>query len=195
MLDQIASNAVVAVLNRLLAREGWARERLASYAGRCARIECGPFAVQFGVRDGGLLEFDSGEPAVTIAMDIASLPQALLEPRAAMRNVRLEGDAEFAQALSYVLQHLRPEPAEELSRFVGDAAAERIVGLVRAALAQMQQGGARFASTAATYFLAENPMLVARADAEAFAGDVTALRDDVERLAKRIDLLEPNEAG
>lgn len=189
MLDELASNAAVALLNRLLAREGWARDRMAPYAGRCARIECGPFAVQFGVRDGGTLAADAGEPAVTIAMDIASMPQALLEPRAALRNVRLTGDAEFAQALSYVLQNLKPEPAEELSHFVGDAAAERIVALVRAALAQAQQGGARFASTAATYLAVENPMLVARSDAETFSRDVSALRDDVERLAKRIERL------
>jgi ubiquinone biosynthesis protein UbiJ len=128
-------------------------------------------------------------PAGTITLDIASLPQALLEPRAALRNVGLAGDAEFAQALSHVLQNLRPEPAEELSRFVGDAAAERIVGLLRAGLAQIRDGNARLAKTTASYFVAENPMLAARADADTFARDVAALRDAVDRLATRLDAL------
>jgi ubiquinone biosynthesis protein UbiJ len=189
MLDQFASNIVVTALNRLLAYERWARDRLAPFVGQCARIECGPFAVQFGVRADCQLEASDAEPTVTIAMDLAAMPQALVEPRAAMRNVRLSGDAEFAQALSYVLQNLRPEPAEELSRFVGDAAAERIVGLVRAVLAQVQEGGQRFATAAATYFVAENPLLVARAEADAFARDVSVLRDAVERLDKRLDHL------
>lgn len=189
MLDQFASDAAVALLNRLLARERWARERLMPFAGRGARIECGPFVVQLGVRDGGTLEAAAAAPDVTISMDPAALPQALLEPRAIMRNVRLDGDAEFAQALSYVLQNLRPEPEEALSRFVGDVAAQRIVGFLRAAFAQAQQAGARLATTAADYFVAENPLLVARSEADAFARDVAALRDDVERLAKRIEHL------
>jgi ubiquinone biosynthesis protein UbiJ len=193
MLDQFATDAAVALLNRLLARERWARERLAPFAGRSARIEAGPFALQFGVRADGTLEATRAEAAVTVSMDAAALPQALLEPRAIMRNVRLAGDAEFAQALSYVLQNLRPEPEEELSRFVGDAAAQRIVGLLRAAFAQAQQSGARLAAATADYFVAENPLLVARAEAERFARDVAALRDDVERLAKRIDSLAPRE--
>ena len=193
MLDQLASNAAVALLNRLLARERWARERLTPFAGRGVRIEGGPFALQFGVREGGTLEATSAEPAVTISMDVAALPGALFDPKAIMRNVRLAGDAEFAQALSYVLQNLRPEPAEELSRFVGDAAAERIVGFLRAAFAQAQEAGARLATTAADYFVAENPLLAARAEADAFARDVAALRDDVERLAKRIDHLAAGE--
>lgn len=194
MLDQFATNAAVTLLNRLLARERWARDRLMPFAGRSARIEGGPFALQFGVRDGGTLEASGGTPDVTISMDAAALPQALLEPRAMMRNVRLAGDAEFAQALSYVLQNLRPEPEEELSRFVGDAAAQRIVGFVRAAFAQAQDAGARLATTAADYFVAENPMLVPRSEADSFARDVAALRDAVERLGKRVDILERSES-
>lgn len=191
MLDRFASDAAIALLNRLLARERWARERLEPFAGRGARIECGPFAVQLGVRAGGALEATGGPPDVTISMDPAALPQALLEPRAIMRNVRLDGDAEFAQALSYVLQNLRPEPEEELSRFVGDAVAQRIVGFVRVALAQAQEAGTRLAGAAADYFVAENPLLVGRDEADAFARDVAALRDDIERLAKRIEQLAP----
>jgi len=190
MLDQLASDAAVTLLNRLVARETWARDRLAPFAGRSARIECGPFLVHFGIGDGGTFAAANATADVTISLDPASLPQALLETKAVMRNVRLAGDAEFAQALSYVLQNLRPEPEEELSRFIGDAAAQRIVGFLRAAFAQAQDAGARLATTAADYFIAENPLLVARNEADSFARDVAALRDDVERLGKRIDHLQ-----
>lgn len=190
MIDQLASGAAVALLNRLLARETWAREKLAPYAGRIARIEALPFVLNLAVAEGGTLAAAQGEPSVTVTVDSTSLPQALVEPQAVMRNVRLAGDAEFAQALSQVLQNLRPEPEEELARFVGDAAAVRIVGLLRAALAQAQANAERLARTAADYFVAENPMLVARGEAEDFSREVARLRDDVERLAKRIELLE-----
>lgn len=189
MLDQIASSAAAAALNHLLAREPWARAALAPFAGRSARLQAAPFQVQLGIVDGGSFAADAGAPTVTLSVDPAALPRVLLDRRAALRNVRLEGDAEFAQALSNVLQKLRPEPEEELSRFVGDAAAVRIVGLLRAALAAAREAGGRLAAQTADYLVAENPMLVSRQEMAAFAAEVARLRDDVERLGKRIELL------
>ena len=188
MLDQIASSAAAAALNHMLSREPWARAVLAPFAGRSARLQALPFSVQLAIGADGSFSADSGEPAVTVGVDAAALPRLLLEPKAALRNVRLDGDAEFAQALSGVLQKLRPEPEEELSRLVGDAAAVRIVSLLRAALAGAREAGGRLAVQAADYLVVENPMLVSRQDMVSFAADVARLRDDVERLAKRIDL-------
>lgn len=194
MIDQLAAGAVVALLNRLLAREAWARTRLAPYAGKLARFDAPPFSLRLRVRGDGLLEAagllsDDAAPDVTLGVDLASLPNALLDRRAVMRNVRLSGDAEFAQALSDVLQNLRPEPEEEIAPFVGDAAAVRIVGFLRAAFAQTQDGAQRLATTAADYFVAENPLLATGDEVARFVQDVNRLRDDVERLAKRIDAL------
>jgi len=188
VLDQIASSAAAAALNHMLSREPWARAVLAPFAGRSARLQALPFSVQLAIGADGSFSADSGEPAVTVGVDAAALPRLLLEPKAALRNVRLDGDAEFAQALSGVLQKLRPEPEEELSRLVGDAAAVRIVSLLRAALAGAREAGGRLAVQAADYLVVENPMLVSRQDMVSFAADVARLRDDVERLAKRIDL-------
>jgi ubiquinone biosynthesis protein UbiJ len=190
MLDQFASQATVAVLNHLLAREPWARDKLAPFAGRRARIEAFPIVLLLGVTAGGRFEVGSGEPHVTIAVDGAQLPMFLFEPQAILRNLRLSGDAEFAQAFSQVMQNLRPEPEEDLARFVGDAAAVRIVGFLRAVAAQVREGGVRLTATTADYFVAENPLVVARAEAEKFGADVVTLRDAVERLAKRIERLE-----
>ena len=190
MLDQIASSAAAAVLNHMLAREPWARAALAPFGGRSARLQALPFSVQLGISADGNFTADAGAPTVTVGVDATALPRMLLEPKAALRNVRLEGDAEFAQALSNVLQKLRPEPEEELARFVGDAAAVRIVALLRAALAGAREAGSRLAVQTADYLVAENPMLVSRQEMASFAADVAGLRDDVERLAKRIDLRE-----
>jgi ubiquinone biosynthesis protein UbiJ len=47
----------------------------------------------------------------------------------------------------------------------------------------------------AEYLLEENPTLMYRQAGEQFASDVAVLRDDVERLAKRISLLEKQDSG
>ncbi len=188
MLDEIASNAAAAVLNRMLAREPWAKAALAPFAGRSARLQALPFSVQLGIVADGGFAVDAGTPTVTLSVDATALPQVLLDAKVPLRNVKLEGDAEFAQTLSNVLQRLRPEPEEELARFIGDAAAVRLVALLRAALAGAREAGSRLTSTTADYLVAENPMLVSRMEMTDFSEQVTRLRDDVERLAKQIEL-------
>lgn len=189
MIDRLLNQAAVAVLNRMLGREAWAREKLAPFAARVVRLEAPPFSLQWAVaEDGTLIANEDGAPAVTIGLALSSLPFALLDPQAATKDVRLQGDAEFAQALSFVLQNLRPEPEEELSRFVGDAAAMRIVGLVRTSASHWRELAERMLHNTANYIVTENPMVVGRGEVAAFAEDVTRLRDDVARLEKRIDL-------
>lgn len=190
MIDQIASSAAIALLNRMLAREQWARDKLASFAGRSARFDAAPFALILRVTDQGtFVVADQGEPAVTIGVALSSLPLAMLDPQAAMKDIRLSGDAEFAQALAYVLQNLRPEPEEELSRFIGDAAAQRLVGFMRASATQWKQIAENMLDNTAHYVVTENPMVVGRDDLESFNQDVNHLRDAVARIEKRIDLL------
>jgi ubiquinone biosynthesis accessory factor UbiJ len=190
MIDRLLNETAVAVLNRMLGREAWAREKLAPFAGRVVRLEALPFSMQWAVADGGTLKAsDDGEPSVTIGLAVSSLPFALLDPQAATKDVRLQGDAEFAQALSFVLQNLRPEPEEELSRFIGDAAAMRVVGFVRLSASHWRQLAERMLDNAANYVVTENPMVVGRDEVAAFVQDVARLRDDVARLEKRIDLV------
>ena len=190
MFDQIANSAAVALLNRMLAREQWARDKLAPFAGRIARFDAAPFALTLQVAsDGTFAVADSGDPAVTIGVALSSLPLALVDPRAAMKDVRLSGDAEFAQALAFVLQNLRPEPEEELSRFIGDAAAQRLVGFMRASASQWKQIAEGMLDNTAHYVVTENPIVVGRDDLETFNQDVNRLRDAVARIEKRIDRL------
>lgn len=191
MLQELANSAAIAALNRMLAREAWAREKLAPFAGRSARFDAAPFSITLNIsEDGSFSAAGEEEPAVTVAVALSTLPLALTGLAAAMKDVRLAGDAEFAQALAFVLQNLRPEPEEELSRFVGDIAAQRIVGLLRLSASHWRDLAERMLDNTANYFVTEDPMLVPRGEVEAFNQDVDRLRDDVARLEKRIELRE-----
>lgn len=189
MLQELANSAAIAALNRMLAREAWAREKLGPFAGRSARFDAAPFSITLNVsEDGTFSAAREEEPAVTVAVALSTLPLALTDPAAAMKDLRLAGDAEFAQALGFVLQNLRPEPEEELSRFVGDIAAQRIVGLLRLSASHWRDLAERMLDNTANYFVTEDPMLVPREEVDAFNQDVDRLRDDVARLEKRIEL-------
>jgi ubiquinone biosynthesis protein UbiJ len=54
----------------------------------------------------------------------------------------------------------------------------------------VRSGGRKLVEQIAEYLLEENPTLLYRKAGDDFAAQVAALRDDVERLGKRIGLLE-----
>jgi len=185
-LDTLASQSVAAWYNRLLAREDWARAALAAHAGKTARIEAGLVAVFLAVAPGGTLAGATGAPSVSITVAPGALAGALWEPGAALRQLRIEGDAAFAQVLTEVLQRLRPDPAEDLARWVGDAPAERVMATLTAALAQLREGAQRAARQGADFVVAEHPLVLGRQEFEAHAQQLRELQQRLQALEARV---------
>lgn len=185
MLDRLASESVVAWYGRLLAREDAARAALAPYAGRSARFEAGLVNVFLAVAAGGRLAAGSGTPSVTITLDPQVLADALLDPGAVLRRMRVEGDAEFARALTEVLSRLKPDPAEDLARIIGDAPAQRLVDSVHAAMERMRDSAQRLARQGADFLVAEHPALLGKQEFSRFTGELAELQARLERLQAR----------
>lgn len=181
---------LTAVINHLLVRQPALRDRLAAHAGQSARIDAGIFHLNLGVASDGLLQASDAEPNVTIRMQPADLPRILADRERAVSYVTLSGDAELARTISDIANDLQWEAEEDLAPFVGDIAAVRIVRAAREAAGGAKTGARRLVENMAEYLLEENPTLLYRRAGDAFASDVAVLRDDVERLAKRIALLE-----
>jgi ubiquinone biosynthesis protein UbiJ len=184
-------SAVPAAINHLLAQEPWARERLAKHAGKIAVIDAGLVTVRLKAAGDGLTETAGADeaPNVTIRIKPADLPLIMQNRERAFSWVTIEGDAEFANTISQLSQSLRWEAEEDLSRWVGDIAARRMVAGAKAAFDTAKATQRTLAENAAEYFLEENPMLMRPEAVADFGSEVNTLRDDVERLAKRIEKL------
>ena len=90
-----------------------------------------------------------------------------------------------------MLQNLRPEPEEELSRFIGDAAAQRIVGLLRMSASHWRQLAERMLDyERALPGDRESDARRRATRSSEFNAAVARLRDDVARLEKRVELRE-----
>ena len=181
-----------AVINHLLAQEPWARAKLAPHAGKVACMDAGLVTVRLKVAPDGLVEAaNAGEPAnVTIRARLSDVPLIMQNRERAFSYVKVEGDADFANTISQLSQSLRWEAEDDLSKWVGDIAAHRIVAGARAAFDTAKSTQQKLAENVAEYFLEENPMLMRPQAVADFTDDVTKLRDDIERLAKRIEKLE-----
>jgi ubiquinone biosynthesis protein UbiJ len=193
-------NPAAAFINHVLAQQPWAREELARHAGRSLRLAAPPFALGLQISDKGeVFALPPGNAAgaadVTLSVAATRVPFLFIDPETAMKDVRIEGDAEFAQTLARLAREVRWDAEEDLSRVLGDIPAHQMMRFARAFAAWGREAGRRFAETTGAYFVDESPTLVRRETAEAFGRDVAALRDDQARLEKRLELLEKARRG
>lgn len=182
----------VAAINHLLAQEGWARDALALHAGKQACIDASALALRLRVTADGMVETsEPDQPAnVTIRLKLADLPLIAQNRDRAFSYVKIEGDAEFANTISQLSKGLRWEAEHDLERWIGPIAATRVVGGARSLFEAALSGQKKVAENVAEYFLEEKPLLIRPVMVEHFASEVSKLRDDVERTAKRIARLE-----
>jgi ubiquinone biosynthesis protein UbiJ len=113
-------------------------------------------------------------------------PEALVQRGA----VRIDGDAELAQQYRELGLLLRPDLEEELSRWVGDAAAHRAGTLARQLAGFARRAATTAVRNSAEYLAHERGDLVPRAEADAFFEGVDRLREDTDRLEARLAALE-----
>ncbi|CAG9248945.1 ubiquinone biosynthesis protein UbiJ [Paraburkholderia unamae] len=191
----LAAKPFAAAVNHLLARESWARERLAPYAGKTARLSCPPVVLTLLVQPDGYLgaveDHDAGAVDVTLSLPAGALSSFLQGGQAAvMKHVKIEGDAEFAQVIGKLAEHLRWEPEEDLAKLIGDAPASRIASLARTAHGQALRTGRNVLGSVTEYLLDENPQLVRRAELDGFNEELSRARDALARVEKRIERLE-----
>ncbi len=186
-----------AFVNHLLAQAAWAREALAEHAGQVAVFELFPLRVAVAVGPDGTLRAapEGAAPSVTIRLTQATVLQILAEGEEAWRKANVQGDTEFAAAISRVAANLRWDVEEDLSRVFGDIAAHRMAEVGRSAAAWPKQAASSLAGNVAEFLTEEKHLLVTPLRAAEFVRDVDEMRDAVERLDKRIERLQRQVRG
>ncbi|HUF21502.1 MAG TPA: sterol-binding protein [Burkholderiales bacterium] len=190
------SRTFAAAVNRLLRDAEWATARLVPHAGKRARIEVPPVYVAFEIAgDGFLTAVESADPPdVSVQLAPAAAVRFLQDRQAAWKEARVEGDADLASAISFVAANLRWDFEEDLSRVVGDVAAQHLGELLRASARFPAAAAESAAANVAEYLTEERHALPTRLEAEAFLLEVDELRDAAERLEKRLQRLEARAA-
>ena len=188
---------VAKYLNRTISEVTPARELCARLDGKVVAIRVRDTALaMYFVFDAETIELavdSEREPDVAITASIVTLASMIGSDGAqAIRDgkVDLTGNAGAAEAFRDLLAYTKPDIEEELSKFVGDAAAHRLgqlaAGLRNWALEARDTMGGNIRE----YLQEESRDVPSRYEVDEFARKVDALRDDVERLASRLSRLE-----
>jgi ubiquinone biosynthesis protein UbiJ len=189
--------SITPILNHVLAQSPWAKNLLKPHAGKFIQVDAPPFMLALQVMpEGGLGVAPAGTAAdITFRIKAAQLPLLLADPATALKAVRIEGDAEFAQVINRLVREVRWDAEEDLSRLVGDVPAYHAMRLARSFVAWGRDASGRLSESAAAYLADETPTLLRGRAAEEFALSVAEARDACARLEKRIALMEARRAG
>lgn len=142
---------IVLLLNHILSQEPQATSRLARQKGRVVLMQWRSIALKMVATPAGLLDRAQAQatPDLTLAVTEVS-PLALVQ--VALRGdkpaVRIEGDVQLAAEVNWLVDHVRWDMEEDLSRIIGDAPAHSLGQAARGmALALRQFLGATSAGS------------------------------------------------
>ncbi len=108
----------------------------------------------------------------------------------AMKSVKITGDADLAQLLGRLAGQIRWEYEEDLARFIGDAPANFAVRQGKKLISAGKSAATDLLDNVIEYVSEERKVLLNKRDFLIRKNELSMLRDAVDRLDKRIQLLE-----
>lgn len=193
---EAALRPVARILNRNIRSTTPARELCQQLSGTVVaiRVRNTALAAWFIVGDEELeLATESDvEPDVSITGSILTL--ASMAGESGVSSIRagslvLTGDPVLADDFQRLLTYAKPDIEEELSGIVGDVAAHRIGEIARGLSNWSREARATMGENIREYLQEESRDLPSRYEVDRFTANVSALRDDVDRLEARVKRL------
>ncbi|MGI9272471.1 MAG: ubiquinone biosynthesis accessory factor UbiJ [Woeseiaceae bacterium] len=137
-------------------------------------------------------EYDE-DPDVVISGSLVTLARMIGGGgEAAIRSgdLELSGDAATAQRFQKLLDYAKPDIEEELSRIIGDVAAHRLAQIARGIGNWARETRSTMGGNVREYLQEESREVPTRYEVDRFTQQVGTLRDDVERVAARLNRLQ-----
>ena len=179
------AEAPARIANGILEQEGWARDKLAPFAGRVFTLAVGPVVTRFRVTEDGKLE--TAPAALPADLDLVlspmSVPSFLANPSRWNEFVREDGDAALGGALKELARTLPWFVEAALAKALGPLAGQRAANAGRRLLAFPEYAAQRVADGVASYARDETGLLARSAQMRQFG-------EGVGEVAGRIDALE-----
>jgi len=187
----LSAQAFAATFNHLLQAQPWSRERLQRHAGKTLRVNLPPLLLLLAIEEDGMISAaqPGSEPDATLGVSPLALLHVLSSRPLPQELVHTAGDSGLAVDFGNVMQNLRWDAEEDLSKIFGDVLGHRMARSGAGFLASAKQAAENFAANLTEYWTEEKPLLAKGPDVEGFVREVDALRDATARLEKRVERL------
>jgi len=132
-VDEIQRRLVL-LLNHVLMQEPQARERLTRQAGRTVEARWRVFSMRLAATPAGLLELAPAAATPDLSLTVTE-ESPLNLAQAAVRGdkpaINIAGDVQFAAEINWLVDNVRWDLEEDLSRLIGDAPAHAVAQAAR----------------------------------------------------------------
>lgn len=151
-IDEV-QRRIVLLLNHILMQESEATSRLARQKGRVVLMQWRLFAIKLVATPAGLLDrapVDAKPDLMLAVTEESPLALAQAMARGDKPPVRIEGDVQLAAEVNWLVDHVRWDLEEDLSRVLGDAPAHALGQAVRSMATALHQFMGKNAATGPT---------------------------------------------
>ena len=192
----IASSAACRGINHVLSTESWACVELARHAGKTILLQLPLGNLCFEIKPDGLLASLQEIEAPSLVLEVSAKALGDLVGSSgtlreqAFKAVKITGDADLAQLLGRLAGQLRWEYEEDLSRLVGDAPANFAVRQGKKLVSATRLAATDLLDNIVEYVSEEKKVLLNKRDFMVRKTELSELRESVDRMEKRIQLLE-----
>lgn len=178
--------AACATLNHLLLQQPGANSRLKSHAGKYLRLRSGALDLRARIDDNGHLIPAEADTIADATLTIA--PHVIIRRHdpATLQSVKIGGDQALATDVGKILQNLKWDFEDDLSRVFGDLPGRFMAERVRELDAWGRRALTSLGHNFAEYWIYETPLIASRGHAEELILAISETRDAVERLEKRV---------
>jgi ubiquinone biosynthesis protein UbiJ len=181
------------IANRMLADQSWARDKLASVAGRVFSLAVGPLSAGWRIEADGRLAAAPRDASVDLRLSIPplSIPSFLADPSRWNELVREEGDAELGGVLKDLARTMPWFVEETFGKAMGPVVGQRVADAGRRLLAFPEYATDRLAQSVGSYARDEAGLLATGREFRQFQQGIDEATARVDTLAARIDALAP----
>ena len=178
-------------LQHICSQNNWSKPYFVPFSGKTIAFDFVLAKANIIILEDGSLAI-GGEmhaPEASIHLPPSLALRIMAGDETAKLQIKIEGDAHFATEFSKVLQNMRWDVEEDLSRFTGDIAANKIGITTKAILQTAKQQTINAAEMLSEYWQEEKNILAKKRHVKTFNTNVDSLVGDVARLEKRIEKL------
>jgi ubiquinone biosynthesis accessory factor UbiJ len=178
-------------LQHLTSQNNWSRAHLQVFSGKVVQFNIAFIKTNLQVLEDGSLSI-AGEtivPEAFIHIPPSLAIRILAGDEAAKKQIKIDGDAVMAAELGKVLQLMRWDVEEDLSKIIGDIAANKTTSAAKKVFAEAKKQAINSAEMLSEFWQEEKPVLAKKRHVTQFNAEVDTLRSDVARFEKKLEKL------
>ncbi|NOS98351.1 MAG: hypothetical protein HOP25_07760 [Methylotenera sp.] len=175
-------------LQHLTQQNSWAKAYLLEFSGKTIQFDFVLLKANLIILEDGSLALggETMPPEATIHLPPSLALRILAGDDAAKTQIKIDGDTHLATEFSKILQNIRWDYEDDLSKLVGDIPANKLGDLSRKTAQSVKDTSLNLTEMLSEYWQEEKLMIAKKRHVEQFNADVDTLRADVARFEKRL---------